>query len=151
MILSVINERNVIVARSSLNSLVLLLAFCLTACSEPANGGKFEKGDRLYYEYTIPVSDSSAYYDISFCTRVDKLRSRQKSMELNVRWTSPSDSTYYETVWMQLGDMPGNVQLYRSGMRFPMNGDWILRIKAPNKPEGFCGMGVTWNKYYGTR
>lgn len=123
----------------------------MSACSEPVRGEKFEKGDRLYYEYSIPVTDSTAFYDISFYTRVDNLKSVSDFMELDLRWTSPVDSAYYEKVWMRTGGTKGNVELYRSGMRFPVNGNWILRIKTPDRPEGFCGMGVIWEKYYGTR
>ena len=136
--------------RIKLNSLFVLL-LCLASCSEPTHGEKFVKGDRLYYEYTIPVTDSLAYYDLSFYTRVDNFKAGNCPLGLDLRWTSPADSLYYEKVWMRTGNTQGKVELYRSGMRFPLNGDWTLRIKAPDKPEGFCGVGVIWEKYYGTR
>ena len=134
---------------------LLLGAVLLGSCSRPTGGEEFLPGPRNSYDFRLDVADTLAFYDFSFYTRVDKLGHKglglREPLRLGIVWKDPSDSTYRESVWMQPEYIDGTVRKYRTGVRFPEPGQWVLSVSITPETEGLRGLGLVWNYYYGTR
>ena len=110
----------------------------------------FLPAPRNAYEYTLDVLDTLAFYDLAFYTRIDG-PSAESQLKLSMVWKDPSDSLYRETVYMKVAEKDGVVRNYRTGMRFPSEGEWTLSVTVTPEVRGFRGLGLVWNSYYGTR
>lgn len=134
---------------------LLLGAILLSGCGRPTGGEQFLPGPRNSYDFHLEVADTLALYDFSFFTRVDKNGSKafapHEPLRLGIVWRDPSDSTYRETVWMRPEYVGGTVRKYRTGVQFPMAGEWVLSVSITPETEGLRGFGLIWDYYYGTR
>ena len=99
----------------------------------------------------MEVVDSLALYDFSFYTRVDGDEHAEDPLRLDISWVAPSDTVYRETVYMYAGDERGQLQRYRSYMRFPLTGEWMLKVSVSPQLDGFRGLGLVWKEKNGTR
>ena len=144
-------------SRGRVNSIpaFLLCLSLLCSCSRPTGGEEFLPGLRNSYDFHIEVADTLALYDFSFYTRVDKAGKEaigpREPLRLGIVWKEPSDSTYRETVWLQPEYFEGTVSTYRTGVRFPSAGEWVLSVSVTPQPRGFRGLGLVWDYCYGTR
>ena len=128
----------------------LVLSLC--CCSRPTEREIFVKAVNAVgnvYSFELPMEDSLATYDLSFYTRIDSPVSRRAagSLELDVRWESPSGEAADETVYM---DVTSQVETYRSGVSPLEPGVWTLKVQVVNPPEGLRGLGLVC-KENGTR
>ena len=133
--------------RRILLPIILLLA---VSCSEPLSSEYFIRGEGPY-EFEVQMKDSLAVYDFDFFTRVDA-RKCPGETALMIRWVSPSDSVFRETVYMPLecGDV---YEPYRKGCVPVEYGTWkcIVAIPEAVSIDGFRGLGLVVRRDYGTR
>ena len=128
---------------------ILLTLLLAISCAEPLSTKRFVGGDGPYV-FPVDMTDSTAAYDLDFFTRLDG-REDPPFVELLVRWTSPSDSLFRETVYLPM-DGPRRafsrqiVQPYRADVRPAEPGVWTLSVSAPSKPAGFRGLGLVVRK-----
>ncbi len=134
---------------SRLFPLFLGVFFALSSCGEPDGGSHFIKGSRAEYEYVIPQIDTLSLYDFSLYTSLKnkKVNALEGSLPIVVRWISPQNEVYSESVWLPLCEKK---QLYRQGMLFPRSGEWRLAIYPQDETGEINGLGISWEKY-GTR
>lgn len=126
-----------------------LLAGMLCGCSRPLGGEQFILGPKDEYVFGIDVVDSLAYYDLSFYTRMEPKNGLAYPLKLEITWTSPADSSYRETVYMDTDAQGKNavVRKYRSALRFPRSGRWTMSVDVSPQTEKFSGLGLIWNEY----
>ena len=124
---------------------------CLCSCARPTSGELFLAAPRNSYDFPVEVVDSLALYDFSFYTRVDGDEHSGAPLRLDISWVAPSDTVYRETVYMYAGDERGRLQRYRSFMRFPLAGEWTLKVSVSPEEKGFRGLGLVWKEKNGTR
>ena len=130
----------------------LVCALTLPACREPDSLELFVRQDRArsgVYEYSIPLTDTTAAYDFWFYSRT--MREPLESLRLDVTWCAPSGDAFSETVYMRAVEPKGSKELYRSGMVPAQAGDWQLRVRPVGTGEDFVGLGVIVRKQDGTR
>ena len=108
--------------RSSPHILLFCALLCLCSCGRPTSGELFLPAPRNSYDYPISVVDSLALFDFAFFTRVD------------------------ETVYMLSGAENGTLERYRSYVRFPSAGQWMLKVSVSPEVKGFRGLGLTWKE-----
>lgn len=96
----------------------------------------------MEYEFRIPQADTLALYDFRFFSGQEAM---DLPVALDVRWVSPSVQIYREEVWLP---MDGKPHYYRLRLRFVEQGDWTLRVYPGEKVSG---LGISWEKNYGTR
>ncbi len=112
-----------------------LLAVC---CQQPRSAEQFIPAPGPYV-FRVDLSDTLAAYDLSFYTRLDgypqELQAAQE-LALNITWTSPSDSSYAERVYLPLTGRSTLysrqvLQPYRAGVRPVEPGLWTLTVSVP--------------------
>lgn len=118
----------------------------LSSCGRPTSGELFLPSPRNSYDFPVAVVDSLAMFDFAFYTRVDDDGVENAPLRLDIAWVSPADSVYRETVYMYSGGEDGTLERYRSYMRFPLSGQWTLRVRVTPEPKGFRGLGLTWKE-----
>ena len=125
--------------------LILSAALLLSACREPASVETFIPG-KGPYEFTLDMADTTVVYNLDFYTRVDALSGQAipSETQLVVRWTSPSDSLFTETVYLPLAAQV--YEPYRAGVSPVEAGIWKLKVSAPSAPEGLRGLGLVLTK-----
>ena len=130
--------------------LPLILLVMAVSCREPLSTEKFIRGEGPF-EFVVEMRDSLALYDFDFFTRVDA-RKCPGETELLVRWVSPSDSVFSETVYLPLecGDV---YEPYRRGCVPAEFGTWKCVVAIPEAVfiDGFRGLGLVVKRDYGTR
>ena len=131
--------------RSRLIALACLL-LCVPSCKRPTSGELFLGAPRNSYDFPIVVEDSLAFYDFSFYTRMDGEERVQEPLRFDISWVSPADTIYRETVYMYAGDENGRLQRYRSYVRFPACGEWMLKVSVSPQTDGFRGLGFIWKE-----
>lgn len=102
------------------------------------------------FVFSVDFSDTTAVYDLDLYTRVDATE-MPAEVQLLMRWSSPSDSLYRETVYLPLRDSSSRFRAdvlvpYRSGVSPYESGVWKLTVSAPSLPEGFRGLGLVVRK-----
>lgn len=132
--------------RSSPHILLFCALLCLCSCGRPTSGELFLPAPRNSYDYPISVVDSLALFDFAFFTRVDGDGSESLPVRLDVSWVSPADTVYRETVYMLSGAENGTLERYRSYVRFPSAGQWMLKVSVSPEVKGFRGLGLTWKE-----
>lgn len=136
------------------NSRLIALAcalLCACSCARPTSGELFLAAPRNSYDFPVEVVDSLALFDFSFYTRVDGDEPDGDPLRLDISWVAPSDTVYRETVYMHAGDERGQLQRYRSYVRFPLTGEWTLKVSVSPEVKGFRGLGLVWKEKNGTR
>lgn len=130
--------------------LLPILLVLAVSCSEPLSTEKFIRGEGPY-EFTVEMADSLARYDFDLFTRIDA-KSCPGEAALIVRWVSPSDSTFRETVYLPLkcGDV---YEPYRKGCVPVEYGTWKCIVAVPEAVsiDGFRGLGLVIRRDYGAR
>ncbi len=124
--------------------LIILLCLLATACHEPGSQERFIKGTGPFV-FTVDMSDTTATYDFDLYTRLEG-DVFPPELELLMRWSSPSDSVYQETVFLPLSNQV--YAPYRSGVAPSEPGIWMLTISAPSChliPD-FRGLGLVVEK-----
>lgn len=135
--------------------LLCALLLCSFSCSEPAAYEHFEKGTETH-EFTLPLTDTTAFYDLYFYTRVDRVASLPDSvcsMRLDVDWYAPQmpDSVVFsESVYLPYQFGKGEMEPYRTRMALRPAGEWTVKVNVPRQPEGYRGIGMICKKN-GTR
>ena len=119
--------------------LLFLLAW---SCKEPRSVEQSVKGEGPFV-FSVDMSDSTALYDFDFYARVDAPEIPAE-VQLLLRWTSPSDSVYRETVYLPLSDAVYSP--YRTGVSPYEPGVWTLTASLLPLPEGFRGLGLVVRK-----
>jgi hypothetical protein len=129
-----------------------LLGCLLPACKSPESTELFVRRTAAQdgvYIYSLPLTDTTAAYDIWFYSRVSE--HPLHSLQLNVRWLSPSGESLAETVYMRSVERRGTRELYRSGLVPAEAGDWQLSVRPVGVDEDFLGLGVICKRQDGTR
>ena len=124
---------------------------CLCSCKRPTSGEAFLAAPRNSYDFTLEVVDSLSSYDFSFYTRVDGDEHISAPLRFDIAWVAPTDTVYRETAYMYAGDGSGKLQRYRSYVRFPLTGEWTLKVSVSPELKGFRGLGLVWKERNGTR
>ena len=128
---------------------ILLTLLLAASCTEPLSKERFVRGAGPYV-FPVDMTDSTAAYDLDFYTRLDGMEA-PPFVELLVRWRSPSDSLFRETVYLSV-DAPRRAfsrQIYapyRADVRPLEPGVWTLTVTVPSRPEGFRGLGLVVRK-----
>lgn len=128
--------------------MVLVLASCAGQELENRFIKASDSKDGLY-EFNVDIQDTLSLYDFAFYTRVDdmSLRSKYGSVQMDVRWMSPSSRrALEEDVYIGKGDLSGIFAPYRSGVRLSESGVWTLYVRPVHPPKGFRGIGLTVKK-----
>ena len=124
-------------------SILLFLLLLAVACREPRSVEQFIAGDGPFV-FRVDFSDSTAVYDMDLYTRVDA-HVFPPEQALLMRWQSPSDSVYRETVYLPLSRevyVP-----YRQGVAPYEWGEWTLTVSSPSPwPVGLRGLGLVVRK-----
>lgn len=134
--------------RPAIIAVLVLLAAALS-CREPLSFEKFIRGDGPY-EFEVKMSDTSAVYDFSFYTCIDKPEGRAQAgcIMLDAIWISPSGAEASESVALPLSEGKNDFftrQIrvpYREGMAPVEAGDWKLHITPGTVPDGWRGLGL---------
>ena len=135
---------------------VLSLGVIFTSCREPMSRETFRSGTGPF-EFEVLMTDTSMRYDFTFYTRIDASRDHLGSFSgrnITVRWTSPSDSLYEETVFMPMLDSSAGfysrqvVVPYRSGVLPVEPGVWKMRVTVDSASTvpGLRGLGLVFRK-----
>ena len=130
----------------------VLLGCLLPACSSPEGTEVFVRRAAAQdgvYVFSLPLTDTTAAYDIWFYSRVSERPLH--SLQLNVRWLSPSGESVAETVYMRSVERRGTRELYRRGLIPAEAGDWQLSVRPVGADEDFLGLGVICKRQDGTR
>lgn len=118
-------------------------AIMLSACSEPLSRERFIRSDGTgEYAFTVDFSDSTAVYDLSFYTRIDKQLMQPDtlgSFPMKLLWRSPSGLFFSETVYYPADSVK---VFYRRGLEPAESGTWELQVSIPDEPTGLRGMGL---------
>lgn len=122
---------------------ILVVFLAVFSCREPASVEVFVPAPGPY-TFTVDMQDSTAVYDFDLYTRIDAA-DVPVQIQLVLRWTSPSDSVYRESVYMPLDGRDVYVP-YRSGVQPYECGLWELTVAVPSAPEGLRGMGLVTRK-----
>lgn len=132
--------------------LLALVALLLAACGEPLSREKFirSNGSGEYF-FPVQMSDSTASYDISFYTKIDKVVMRPDtlaSFPMQLVWRSPSRRYFSETVYYPAHSLR---VCYRRDLVPSEPGDWTLSVTISPEPAGLRGLGlvVEKKKHYG--
>lgn len=124
----------------------LCVLACLISCERPTRGEIFLASPRNSYDFPVEVEDTLAFFDFGFYTRVDGDSRTDSPVRLDISWVAPNDSLYRETVWMMAGAGDGTLQKYRSYVRFPLSGKWLLKVGVSPEVRGFRGLGLVWEE-----
>lgn len=127
--------------------LACALVLALPACREPGGMELFQRRDQArdgVYVYTLPLTDTTAAYDIWFYSRTSGPRLDQ--LQLNVQWLAPSGDGFSETVYMRRVDARGTKEPYRSGLVPAQGGDWQLSVRPVGDGGSLLGWGVIYKK-----
>ena len=126
----------------------LILLVAAVSCREPLVRDCFIKGSGPY-AFTVEMGDTTAAYDFTLYTRVDGDTDGRQSLPMDLRWCSPSDSLYCETVYLPLQGKrtEGSLQVYapyREDVRPYEAGTWTLTLSIPDSASlsGMRGMGL---------
>ena len=124
-------------------TVLALAALLLAACSEPASCERFLRSDGTG-EYSVPVvmNDSTATYDVSFYTAIDKTVMRPDplaSFPMQLVWRSPSGRYFSESVYYPADSLR---VCYRRGLVPSEPGEWTLAVTIAPEPSGLRGMGL---------
>ena len=124
--------------------LFILLCLLATACHEPGSQERFIKGTGPFV-FQVNMSDTTAVYDMDIYTREDS-KEILPMMELWMRWTSPSDSSFRETVFLPLSTEV--YTHYRADVTPFEPGVWTLTVTAPSARliHGLRGLGLVVKK-----
>lgn len=130
-------------SRRSFSTLCLYALSLITvlACEPVADEICFLRADKArdgVYVFELPLTDSTAVYDLSLYSRSQG--ELIKSLELRLRWISPNGQSDTETVYMREVDKNGSCELYRSGIRVSQPGLWRLSVRPES--EKLTGVGV---------
>ncbi len=131
---------------------VILAVFALAGCSRPESVELFIRSDQArdgVYVYTLPLTDTTAAYDIWFYSRTGVRP--LSNLPLRVRWIAPSGDGFQEQVYMRTVDTRGTKERYRSGLIPAEAGQWQLSVRPLGVDEDFLGMGVICKKRNGSR
>jgi hypothetical protein len=94
------------------------------------------------YSFPMELTDSTAAYDISFFTVIDKLPMAPDtlgSFPLQLIWRSPSGRYFSETVYYPADSVKA---FYRRGLVPAETGSWTLSVSVFPEPEGLRGLGL---------
>jgi hypothetical protein len=113
---------------------ILCLLLLVLSCREPLSVERFIPAPGPY-EFQVDMADTAASYDFSFYTRLDGRLSGLETTELplSITWTSPSDTSYTEKVYMPLTGRATLfsrqvLQPYRADVRPWEAGQWSLQV-----------------------
>ena len=132
--------------------LVLAAVTLLASCREPSVREEFIPGSGPFI-FQVDMADTTQTYDFTFYTRLDgrpHLLESVVDMPLDIRWISPSEEVYEETVWLPLTDPHATFysrqirHLYRSGVVPLEPGEWALSVTVPDTLAipGLRGLGL---------
>lgn len=118
---------------------VLLLA----ACAEPLSRERFIISDGSgEYSFPVEMNDSSAVYDLSFYTVIDRSPLQPDTLSfipMALLWRSPSGRYFSENVYYPADSLQ---VCYRRGLEPVETGTWVLEVSVDNEPEGMRGLGL---------
>ena len=126
------------------NALVAMLCACamLASCAEPASRERFILSDGTgEYAFNVEFTDSTALYDLSFYTAIDKPLTQPDtlgSFPMKLLWRSPSGLFFSETVYYPADSAKVR---YRSGLKPSEPGSWSLEVTIDPEPSGLRGIG----------
>jgi len=144
---------------------LILTLMAAISCSRPSSYEPFmvrekaEYGDT--YSFNLDLSDSTLTYSLDFYTRLGRRAFSAysaDSLELGIRWVSPSDSSFFEYLTLRM-DEPVDSSYYsrdfifpfRDTLKLPEWGQWRLRVQVRNNPDGLRGLGIIFKNNDGTR
>lgn len=136
--------------------LAAVLSATVFSCAEPVSREQFvlkeDAQSRSRYSFALDFSDSAASYGISFYTRIERgafKPFRSDSVRLNVRWTSPSDSSWSEIAVIPLKAAADSAYFFKDyiapfkGRFVPFEaGAWKLDAVVSGDYESLRGLGV---------
>lgn len=139
-------------------ALVIPLIF-MFSCSRPSVSQIFvpvEQRDSLgRYAFSLPMDDSTAFYNISFYTRLDICEeefSALADIEVGILMMSPDSTLYSETVYIPKSSFSRRTEFtadydlpYRTVAQPVVSGRWQLYLTTPHI-QGLRGMGVRLEK-----
>ena len=118
-------------------------ALLLAACGEPPSREMFIRSDGTgEYSFPMELSDSTAAYDISFYTVIDRpvmAPDTLRSFPMQLIWRSPSGRYFSETVHYPADSVR---VCYRRGLVPSETGSWTLSVSDAPEPDGLRGMGL---------
>lgn len=123
--------------------LPLIAAMLVSACAEPASREFFLLSDGTgEYRFQVAMNDSTASYDISFYTVIDRpvaAPDTLRSFPLQIIWSSPSGRYASEEVFYPADSLQVR---YRTGIVPSETGEWQLNVSVSPEPAGMRGLGI---------
>ena len=130
-------------------TIIALTTLLLAACAEPSSREQFIRSDGSgEYSFPVEMNDSSAVYDLSFYTVIDKPLLRSDTLgfiPMKLLWRSPSGMYMSEKVFYPADSL---LVCYRRNLEPVDTGTWILEVSVENEPEGMRGLGLIVAKKY---
>ena len=115
----------------------------LASCSEPVSRERFIRSDGTgEYSFDVAFTDSTASYDLSFYTAVDRPLMQPDtlgSIPMKLLWRSPSGLFLSESVFYPADSAR---VLYRRGLVPSEFGEWTLQVTISPEPAGLRGLGL---------
>jgi|GEM_PF-945525 len=134
---------------------VLPVLLAALSCREPLSSERFVRGEGPF-TFPVDMTDTAAAYDFDFYTRVDARPDeivRLGEVPVVVRWHSPADSLYDETVYLPLQGRTSfftrDVRAaYRADVRPYEAGLWTVTVSLPDTVSvpGLRGLGLVVTK-----
>ncbi|MGN0201629.1 MAG: hypothetical protein ACI399_01825 [Candidatus Cryptobacteroides sp.] len=137
--------------------LLLLPALALlSCCTRPSSVEPFvtreksEYGDT--YSFVLDLSDSTRSCSLALYTRIERKpfgKYPSDSLDLGIRWISPSDSSFFEHLVLPLSEPVDSAYAskdfvfgYRDSVSVSEYGRWRIRIQVRAHPESVRGLGM---------
>lgn len=145
--------------KAALKSVVVALAL-LSGCARPSSIEPFipreksEYGDT--YSFNLDLEDTTVSYSLGLYTRIEREPFREypaDSLNLGIRWISPSDSSFLDNVVLRLVDPIDSAYAskdymfsYKDTLDVAEHGEWRVRIQVRNNPECVRGLGIIFTR-----
>ncbi|MCQ2161662.1 MAG: hypothetical protein MJY86_00125 [Bacteroidales bacterium] len=145
--------------KAALKSVVVALAL-LSGCARPSSIEPFipreksEYGDT--YSFNLDLADSTVSYSLGLYTRIERSPFQEypmDSLNLGIRWISPSDSSFLDNVILRLVDPIDSAYAskdymfsYKDTIDVAEHGEWRVRIQVRNNPESVRGLGIIFTR-----
>lgn len=136
--------------------LFLPILALLSCCTRPSSVEPFiirensEYGDT--YSFDLDLSDSTRSCSLALYTRIERKpfgRYPADSLDLGIRWISPSDSSFLDHLVLSLAEPVDSsyatrdyIFSYKDLVEVSEYGRWRLRIQVRNNPEILRGLGM---------
>ena len=139
---------------------MVLVMVLPSGCNRPSSIEPFiirersEYGDT--YSFPLDMADSTVEYSLSLYTRIERKAFEDypaDSLNLGIRWISPSDSSYLDNVVFSLSEPIDSSYFtkdflfeYKDPVKVSEHGDWRVRIQVRNNPECVRGLGIIFKR-----